>query len=76
MDRATNISHDESIVKGFLCLRAQHGPIFFFFFFAVLGFELKAYTLSHSTSPFFFFLVMSFFEIGSHKLFFRAGFEP
>jgi hypothetical protein len=25
---------------------------FFFFFFAVLGFELRAYTLSHSTSPF------------------------
>jgi hypothetical protein len=24
-----------------------------FFFFAVLGFELRAYTLSHSTSPFF-----------------------
>jgi hypothetical protein len=24
----------------------------FFFFFAVLGFELKIYTLSHSTSPF------------------------
>jgi hypothetical protein len=25
---------------------------FFFFFFAVLVFELRAYTLSHSTSPF------------------------
>jgi hypothetical protein len=25
---------------------------FFFFFFTVLGFELRAYTLSHSTSPF------------------------
>jgi hypothetical protein len=25
---------------------------FFFFFFAVLGLELRAYTLSHSTSPF------------------------
>jgi hypothetical protein len=24
----------------------------FFFFFAVLGFELRAYTLSHSTSPY------------------------
>jgi hypothetical protein len=29
-----------------------------FFFFAVLGFELRAYTLSHCTSPFF---VMVFF---------------
>jgi hypothetical protein len=34
----------------------------FFFFFAILGFELRAYTLSHSTSP---FLVMGFFQIGS-----------
>jgi hypothetical protein len=25
---------------------------FFFFFFVVLGFELRAYTLNHSTSPF------------------------
>jgi hypothetical protein len=32
---------------------------FFFFFFAILGFELRAYTLSHSTSPFF---VMGFFR--------------
>jgi hypothetical protein len=41
-------------------------------FFFVLEFELRAYTLSHSTSPFF---VMSFFEIGSCKLFPWAGFE-
>jgi hypothetical protein len=34
----------------------------FFFFFAVLGFELRAYILSHSTSSIF---VMGFFEIGS-----------
>jgi hypothetical protein len=27
--------------------------LFFFFFFEVLGFELRAYTLSCSTSPFF-----------------------
>jgi hypothetical protein len=26
---------------------------FFFFFLAVPGFELRAFTLSHSTSPFF-----------------------
>jgi hypothetical protein len=26
--------------------------LFFFFFPVVLGFELRAYTLSHSTSPF------------------------
>jgi hypothetical protein len=25
---------------------------FFFFFFVVMGFEFKAYTFSHSTSPF------------------------
>jgi hypothetical protein len=28
--------------------------LFFYFFFVVLGFELKAYTLSHSPSPFFY----------------------
>jgi hypothetical protein len=39
-----------------------------FFFFAVLGFELMAYTLS----PFF---VKGFFEIESCKLFAQAGFE-
>jgi hypothetical protein len=40
---------------------------FFFSFFAVLGLELRAYTLSHSTSPFF---VMGLFKIGSCELFF------
>jgi hypothetical protein len=38
----------------------------------VLGFELRVYTLSHSTSLFF---VMGFFEIGSCELFALAGFE-
>jgi hypothetical protein len=42
------------------------------FVFVVLGFELKAYTLSHSTSPFF---VMSFFQIGYCELFSQADFE-
>jgi hypothetical protein len=32
----------------------------------VLGFELRAYTLSHSTSPFFFIIS---FKIESHELF-------
>jgi hypothetical protein len=41
----------------------------FFSFFAILGFELRAFTLSHSTSPFF---VMNFFEIGSQELFARG----
>jgi hypothetical protein len=35
------------------------------FFLAVLGFELKAFILSHSTIPIF---VMGFFKIGSGKL--------
>jgi hypothetical protein len=39
----------------------------------VLGLELRAYTLSHSTNLFF---GMGFFEIGSHKLFAQAGFKP
>jgi hypothetical protein len=34
---------------------------FFLSFFVVPGLELRAFTLSHSTSPFF---VMGFFEIG------------
>jgi hypothetical protein len=43
------------------------------FYFTVLGFELRAYTLSHSTSLFF---VMGFLETGSQELFARAGFKP
>jgi hypothetical protein len=43
-----------------------------FTFSVVLGLELKAYTSSHSTSPFF---VMGFFKIGSHELFAQAGFK-
>jgi ascorbate-specific PTS system EIIC-type component UlaA len=39
----------------------------------VLGFELRAYTSSHFTSPVF---VMGFFAIGSHELFAWAGFKP
>jgi hypothetical protein len=44
---------------------------FLFYFidlFAVLGFELRAYTLNHSTS-------VGFFEIGFPELFTQAGFE-
>jgi hypothetical protein len=37
-----------------------------FFFFEVLGFELRGYTLSHSISPIF---VKVFFEIWPLKLF-------
>jgi hypothetical protein len=54
-----------------------------FFFFLVLEFELRAYTSSHSTSPFcacvcvyMCVCVVVFFNIGSHKLFSWAGFEP
>jgi hypothetical protein len=38
----------------------------------VLGFKLRAYTLSPSTGPFF---VKGIFVIGSHKLFAWSGFE-
>jgi hypothetical protein len=34
------------------CPWIWHVDSFTFFFFAVLGFELTAYTLSHSISPF------------------------
>jgi hypothetical protein len=39
----------------------------------VLGLELRAYTLSHSTSPFF---CDGIFEIESHGLFPQQGFAP
>jgi hypothetical protein len=42
-------------------------------FFAVLGFELRTFTLSHSISPIF---VMGFFKIRSGELVAQAGFEP
>jgi hypothetical protein len=52
-------------------------PVYLFVVVAVLGFELRArqglYQLSHSTNPVF---VLSFSEIGSHKLFSRARFIP
>jgi hypothetical protein len=54
-------------------------PFFYFllfFFLAVLGFELSAYTLRHSTSPIFCDRVFQDREIGSHKLFAQAGFKP
>jgi hypothetical protein len=38
---------------------------FFFFVFAMLGFELRSYSLSHSTSPFF---VMGFFAWAGFEL--------
>jgi hypothetical protein len=44
-----------------------------YLFIAALGFELKTYTLSHSTRP---FSMMGFSKIGSGELFAWAGFEP
>jgi hypothetical protein len=43
-----------------------------FFCFGVLALELRAFTFPLYQSC----LVMGFFEIGSHKLFAWAGFEP
>jgi hypothetical protein len=43
--------------------------LFLFFFSAVLGIELRTYTLSYSTS-----CCVGYFEIGSHELF--AAFKP
>jgi hypothetical protein len=42
-----------------------HESVNFFLILVVLGLELRAFTLSHSTSP---FLVMGVFEIGSAGL--------
>jgi hypothetical protein len=51
-----------------------------FFFFVVLGLELRAYILSHYTSPVLVLfvclvLVLGFFKIGSQELFAQAGFQ-
>jgi hypothetical protein len=45
----------------------------FFIFFAILGFELRAYTSSHSTSLFF---LKGFFKTGSLQRFAQAGYKP
>jgi hypothetical protein len=47
----------------------------------VLELELRAFTLSHSTSPFLkilfiYFCVMGILEKGSHELFAQADLEP
>jgi hypothetical protein len=47
--------------------------IYLFIFFAVLEFELRDYTLSHSTSPLF---LMGFLKIGSQEIFAQVGFQP
>jgi hypothetical protein len=49
--------------------------LYFFFFFAVLGLELRAYTLSHSSSPLFLEGGMGIFDIKSLKLFAWAGLQ-
>jgi hypothetical protein len=46
---------------------------FFFFFHVELGFEVRVYTLSHSTSPFF---VMDSLKIGFLELLAQSGFKP
>jgi hypothetical protein len=40
--------------EGRMLVQGQLGLLSMFCFFAVLGLELRAYTLSHSTSPFLF----------------------
>jgi hypothetical protein len=48
--------------------------LFFLFFFCHTGLELRAYSLSHSTKPLFFY-GRFFFEIGSWELFPQTGFK-
>jgi hypothetical protein len=57
--------------KGFLLARQATLPLVF----AILGFKLRADTLSHSTSPFLwrFLLLLLLFEIGSQELFIQGG---
>jgi hypothetical protein len=53
------------------CLKVKIDANFILFYFAVLGLELRVYTLTHST-----IFVKGFFEIASPKLFAWAGFKP
>jgi hypothetical protein len=48
-------AHDIAVVR-------FHRLTFLLLFYVVLGFELRAFTLNHSTNPIF---VKGFFEIGS-----------
>jgi hypothetical protein len=48
-----------------------YSRIFFFFFFAVLGLELRAFTLSHPA-----YFCEGFFEIRFCELFAWAGVKP
>jgi hypothetical protein len=74
-----SFSHQQPVIfpktKSHLpCLKHNGFPLsvtLFVWVCVVLGFELRIYTFSHSTNHF----VASFFEIGSHELFARAGFE-
>jgi hypothetical protein len=63
---------DEHLIYFHFLSKKGYEDLHTFFFFCITGFELRAYTLSHSTSPFF---VMGFFEVGSHNLFAQPGFE-
>jgi hypothetical protein len=47
-------------------LRKQNKSCYYYYYFVVLGFELKAFTLSHSISPFF---CEGFFNTGFLELF-------
>jgi hypothetical protein len=57
-----------------LSLLSKSSVFSFFLFVEVLGLELRAYTLSHSTSPFPFFCD-DFLKIGFHELSAQTGFE-
>jgi hypothetical protein len=52
-----------------VCFLGFHCFLSFFFFFAVLGLEPRAYTLSHSTA----LCCDGFFDIGSQELFAQAA---
>jgi hypothetical protein len=50
----------------------EQGFLLFIVFFVVLGLKLRAFTLSHSASPF----VMGIIKIGSCEQFSWAGCKP
>jgi hypothetical protein len=74
-DLYTNVHVNSSFTHYFHKLETTQIPTnrINFLFFLALGFGLRVYTLSHSTSP---FLVRGFFKTGSLQRFAQTDFKP
>jgi hypothetical protein len=67
------LAYTEYLKQGSDEYGAELAGVFCLFVFAVLAFELRAYALSHSTSPFF---EKGFFEIESYGTIFLVWLSP